>query len=303
MIDLSSLNPVVRGKFETNVPMRKHTWFGVGGMAAGVFSPVDSDDLAQFLTQLPQEIAVYPIGAGSNILVRDGGIDGVVILLSGLASIDNEDAVLNVGSGALDADVARAAAKMGLGGLEFLIGIPGTIGGGLRMNAGAYGSEFKDVVIRIEAIDRKGNHHTADVADLGMGYRNTNAPNDWIFTKAVLRTVPDDRDAIRARMKKIIASRGEAQPRGVRTGGSTFANPEGHKAWQLIDAADCRGKAIGNAAVSDKHCNFLINRGGATAADIETLGEEVRSQVKAKSGIELRWEIRRLGIKEEARHD
>ena len=303
MVNLSSFNPLTKGAFKTNIPMKNHTWFGVGGMAAAVFSPVDANDLRQFLTQLPQEIAVYPIGAGSNILVRDGGIDGVVIILSGLASIERDGAELHVGSGALDADVARAAAKMGLGGLEFLIGIPGTIGGGLRMNAGAYGDEFKDVVIRVEAIDRQGKHHAADVADLAMSYRKSGAPLDWIFTKAVLRTVPDDTSAIRARMKAIIASRGEAQPRGVRTGGSTFANPEGHKAWQLIDEADCRGKAIGNAAVSDKHCNFLINKGNATAADIETLGETIRSQVKAKTGIELRWEIRRVGIKEEASHD
>ena len=231
-----------------------------------------------------------------NLLVRDGGVAGVVIRLTdGLTAISHEGSIVTAQSGALDAEVARYAAKASLAGLEFLIGIPGSIGGGLRMNAGAYGGEFKDIVITAHGFDRQGNAITTTPTDMGMAYRHTDAPADWIFTSATLQTTSGDTSEIKARMKEIIASRGEAQPRGVRTGGSTFANPEGGKAWREIDRAGCRGLSVGGAQISEKHCNFLINTGDATASDIETLGETVRARVAANGGPDLRWEIRRVG--------
>lgn len=289
--------PNCRGEMTPATPLKQHTWFGVGGNAEVMFSPKDADDLAHFLRNTPSDIPIYPIGAGSNLLVRDGGMAGVVINTSThMNSITQDGTCLTVGAGVQDMDVARNAAKMGLEGLEFLIGIPGTVGGGLRMNAGAYGREFKDVTIRATAYDRAGNKHIATPTEMGMAYRHSDAPQDWIFTDATLQAAVGDEAEIRARMKEIVASRGDAQPRGVRTGGSTFANPTPHKAWELIDAAGCRGHAEGKAMVSEKHCNFLINNGGATAADIERLGEYIRAQVKATSGVELRWEIRRIGM-------
>jgi UDP-N-acetylmuramate dehydrogenase len=297
MIDLLQLLPKARGALTPLVPMKDHTWFGVGGVADVMFSPVDQDDLAAFLQATPDDVPVYPIGAGSNLLVRDGGMAGVVINMSVHMKTSMRDGDnLTVGAGMLDMDVARLAAKEGLTGLEFLIGIPGTIGGGLRMNAGAYGSEFKDVILAATALDRKGNIHRATPDEMGMAYRHSDAPNDWIFTEATLRGTAGKDEDIRARMKDIVASRGEAQPRGVRTGGSTFANPSPDKAWQLIDAAGCRGLENGKAMVSEKHCNFLVNNGGASAKDIEDLGEDIRARVKANSGIDLDWEIRRVGI-------
>ena len=296
MSDLMKRLPQVRGDLLANVSMAKHTWFGVGGMAEVMFSPKDSQDLADFLKHLDHDIPIYPIGAGSNLLVRDGGVDGVVInMTTHMNQIEQEGDRLIVGAGLHDADVARSAAKMGLAGLEFLIGIPGTIGGGLRMNAGAYGTEFKDIVIHAEAVDRNGIIHRATPSEMGMAYRHSDAPLDWVFTHAVLQANEGDSAEIRSRMKEIVGNRADAQPRGVRTGGSTFANPDGHKAWQLVDAAGFRGHTIGGAMVSDKHCNFLINKGDATATDIETLGENIRTAVKANAGVELRWEIRRLG--------
>jgi len=236
------------------------------------------------------------VGAGSNLLVRDGGVSGVVIKLgTHMKAIRHDGTRIIAETGASDADVARYAQKAGIGGLEFLIGIPGTIGGGLRMNAGAYGSEFKDVTIVAHGLDRSGKPVSATPAAMGMAYRHSEAPADWIFTAAELQGQKDDPAAIKARMKEIIASRGDAQPRGVRTGGSTFANPDGGKAWQEIDKAGCRGLSIGGAQVSEKHCNFLINTGTATAEDIETLGETVRDRVLAGGGPPLRWEIRRVG--------
>jgi len=296
MSNLLARLPKTRGELRKNVSMAKHTWFGVGGCADVMFSPQDQEDLAEFMAQLDPAIPVYPVGAGSNLLVRDGGIDGVVInMTTHMNTIEQDGDTLIVGAGLHDADVARVAAKRGLAGLEFLIGIPGTIGGGLRMNAGAYGREFKDIVIEAEAIDRQGNHHCATPPDMGMAYRHSDAPLDWIFTQATLKAQRGDIADIRVKMKEIVSNRADAQPRGVRTGGSTFANPEGHKAWQLIDQAGFRGKSEGEAMVSDKHCNFLINKGKASASDLETLGENVRAAVKAKDGIDLRWEIRRIG--------
>ncbi len=288
--------PDVRGTYTPNEPMARHTWFGVGGAADILFSPLDEDDLANFLAGCPHNIPIVTVGAGSNLLVRDGGVAGVVIKLgTHLKKIQHNGDCIIAQTGATDADVARYARKAGIAALEFLIGIPGTIGGGLRMNAGAYGSEFKDITIRAHGFNRHGNKFTATAADMGMAYRYSNAPSDWIFTSAELQGKEGDIATIRMRMKEIITSRGDAQPRGVRTGGSTFANPEGGKAWQEIEKVGCRGLSIGGAQVSNKHCNFLINNGNATAKDIETLGETVRKNVIAGGGPRLRWEILRIG--------
>ncbi|MEC8105969.1 MAG: UDP-N-acetylmuramate dehydrogenase [Pseudomonadota bacterium] len=288
--------PLVRGDYAAAVPMAGHTWFGVGGPADIIFSPADAADLGSFLAACPADIPLLAVGAGSNLLVRDGGIGGVVIRTPAhMNAVSHDGETVLAGAGALDAEVARHAAKAGLAGLEFLIGIPGTVGGGLRMNAGAYGGEFRDVVIRAHGFDRSGTPFSATPDDMGMAYRHSDAPDDWIFTHAEFRASAGDANRIRARMKEIVASRGDAQPRGVRTGGSTFANPPGGKAWQEIDAAGCRGMEIGAAQVSEKHCNFLINRGGASAHDIESLGETVRNRVAARGGPALRWEIRRVG--------
>jgi UDP-N-acetylmuramate dehydrogenase len=288
--------PQVRGDYAAAVPMAGHTWFGVGGPADIIFSPADAADLGSFLAACPADIPLLAVGAGSNLLVRDGGIGGVVIRTPAhMNAVSHDGETVLAGAGALDAEVARHAAKAGLAGLEFLIGIPGTVGGGLRMNAGAYGGEFRDVVIRAHGFDRSGTPFSATPDDMGMAYRHSDAPDDWIFTHAEFRASAGDANRIRARMKEIVASRGDAQPRGVRTGGSTFANPPGGKAWQEIDAAGCRGLEIGDAQVSEKHCNFLINRGGASAHDIESLGETVRNRVAARGGPALRWEIRRVG--------
>lgn len=295
MTALISRLPSVRGKYQTNISMAEHTWFGVGGAAEVLFTPADAEDLHTFLKALDADIPVYPVGAGSNLLVRDGGVSGVIISTKAIKHHHIEGTHLTVGSGWLDAEVARLASRENIAGLEFLIGIPGTIGGGLRMNAGAFGKEFRDVVMTATAIDRQGNWHEVTPAEMGMAYRHSNAPQDWIFVSATLIGESGKSEDIRATMKAIIATRSDAQPQGVRTGGSTFANPEGHKAWQLIDQAGCRGLAHGAAEVSEKHCNFLINRGNASAEDIETLGETIRDRVKATSQVDLRWEIRRIG--------
>jgi len=296
MTALISRLPSVRGKYQTNISMAEHTWFGVGGAAEVLFTPADAEDLHTFLKALDADIPVYPVGAGSNLLVRDGGVSGVIISTKAIKHHHIEGTHLTVGSGWLDAEVARLASRENIAGLEFLIGIPGTIGGGLRMNAGAFGKEFRDVVMTATAIDRQGNWHEVTPAEMGMAYRHSNAPQDWIFVSATLIGESGKSEDIRAAMKAIIATRSDAQPQGVRTGGSTFANPEGHKAWQLIDQAGCRGLAHGAAEVSEKHCNFLINRGNASAEDIETLGETIRDRVKATSQVDLRWEIRRIGM-------
>lgn len=296
MTDLISRLPEVRGDYALQDAMSSHTWFGVGGPADVIFSPRDEADLSHFLVNCDDDIPILPIGAGSNLLVRDGGVSGVIVKLTDhMNHIHHDGTVVTAQTGALDAEVARYAAKAGLTRLEFLIGIPGTVGGGLRMNAGAYGSEFKDITMIVNGFDRTGKPISATPAEMGMAYRHSDAPSDWIFTSASMQATPGDTAKIRTRMKEIVASRGDAQPRGVRTGGSTFANPDGGKAWQEIDRAGCRGLSVGAAQVSEKHCNFLINKGGATAEDIETLGETVRARVLASGGPELRWEIRRIG--------
>jgi UDP-N-acetylmuramate dehydrogenase len=288
--------PPVRGRLVPNAPIGPMTWFRVGGPAEVLFRPVDAADLADFLARTPPDVPVTVIGVGSNLLVRDGGIPGVVIRLGrGFAQIDTSDHEVSAGAGALDLNVALTAAQAGIAGLEFLSGIPGTVGGGFRTNAGAYGSEFKDVLITADAIDRGGQTHRATPEQLGLSYRHADAPADWIFVAARFRGKPDDPTAIADRLKQIQSAREASQPIRARTGGSTFANPPGRQAWQLIDAAGCRGLTRGDAMVSEKHTNFLINTGNATAADLEGLGEEVRRRVHQQFGILLHWEIRRIG--------
>jgi UDP-N-acetylmuramate dehydrogenase len=288
--------PPVRGRLTANAPIGPLTWFRVGGPAEVLFRPADEADLADFLKELPAEIPVTVIGVGSNLLVRDGGIPGVTVRLGrGLAAITAEGEQVRAGAGALDINVALSAAEAGIAGLEFLSGVPGTIGGGLSMNAGAYGGEIKDVLVQADAVDRSGTVHRVPVDELGLSYRRSDAPDDWIFTGALLRGRRGDPAEIALRMAEIKAAREASQPIRARTGGSTFANPPGDQAWRLIDAAGCRGLVRGGAMVSEKHTNFLINTGNASAADIEGLGEEVRRRVHAQFGITLEWEIRRVG--------
>ncbi len=288
--------PKVRGKLREGAQLAKVTWFQVGGPADVMFRPADEADLADFLKGKPDDMPVTVIGVGSNLLVRDGGIRGVVIRL-GRPFTDAviKDGDLHVGAGALDLNVAQVAQQSGIAGLEFLSGIPGTIGGALRMNAGAYGSEIKDVLISATAIDGKGIKHTVTPDEMGMSYRHCDLPEDWIFTSAILRGTAGDPDEIAKRMDEIQQARAGSQPIKSRTGGSTFANPVPERAWEVIDAAGCRGLTIGGAQMSEQHCNFMINTGNATALDLEQLGDEVRKRVKEHSGVELRWEIRRIG--------
>jgi UDP-N-acetylmuramate dehydrogenase len=272
-------------------------WFRVGGPAETLFRPADADDLATFLAAKPTDVSVQVIGVGSNLLIRDGGIPGVVVRLPGaLGKVSVEDNRVCAGAAALDAAVARAAADAGVAGLEFLRGIPGTIGGALKMNAGCYGREIKDIFVEATALDGNGDKHVLSAADMSFVYRKSQVPDDFIFVEAVFEGTHDDPAAIRARMEKLVEQRESTQPVKTRTGGSTFKNPPGHKAWQLIDESGCRGLIHGAAQVSPMHCNFLINTGDATASDIEALGEEVRARVKAKSSISLEWEIKRVGV-------
>ena len=288
--------PQIRGRYTFDAPLAPTTWFRVGGNADVLFKPADLEDLQHFLQQCPATLPVMTIGVASNLLVRDGGVEGVVIRLGGgFAEIEPEGEQIRVGAAALDVNLALAAQLAGIAGLEFLTGIPGTLGGALRMNAGCYGREIKDVLVSCRALDRRGQLHTLTPADLHLTYRHCGVPDDWIFVDAVLRGSADTPEAIAARMQDIQAKREASQPIRTRTGGSTFANPPGESAWKLIDAAGCRGLMVGGAQVSEKHCNFLINTGTASASDLENLGEQVKNRVKATSGIELRWEIRRIG--------
>ncbi len=289
--------PPLKGRLRLDADLAKITWFRVGGPAEVMFRPEDLEDLRTFLAAKPADVPVTVIGVGSNLLVRDGGVPGVVIRLGKeFANISVEGNLLRAGAATPDLYVARAARDAGLTGLEFLCGVPGTIGGALRMNAGAYGGEVKDILRRAWALDPAGGPRELGNSEMGFSYRHCGVPEDWIFTEAEFEGTPGDKAEITARMEEIGDSRMDSQPVRSRTGGSTFANPEGAKAWELIDAAGCRGLRIGNAMVSEQHCNFLINTGDATAADIEELGEEVRRRVKDNSGIELRWEIRRIGV-------
>ena len=290
--------PAVRGRLEANAPLADLTWFRVGGPAEVLFAPADEADLAEFLRAMPTDVPVYVIGVGSNLLVRDGGVPGVVIRLGrGFSDIKIEqDHRIRVGTAVPDVRVARFAYDNSIDGLTFLRGIPGSMGGALRMNGGAYGGETKDAVIQVRAVDRSGNVHVLNNADMKYTYRHCGAPEDFIFTEALLQGRPGIQADIQAAMDKITDSREATQPIKSRTGGSTFKNPPGNKSWQLIDKAGMRGFAVGHAKVSELHCNFLINEGGATATEIEKLGEAVRERVKATSGIELDWEIKRIGI-------
>jgi UDP-N-acetylmuramate dehydrogenase len=289
--------PPVRGQLIPQAPVGKQSWFGVGGPAEVLFRPADLADLAGFLAELRPAIPVTVIGVGSNILVRDGGIPGVTIRLGrGLAGIAFERGEVRVGAGTLDRIVAFAAAEEGISGLEFLSGIPGTIGGSLRMNAGAYGSEIKDVVVSATALDEFGRKHTLRRSELRFSYRYCSVDPRWVFVETRLRGQRGDRTQIASLLTKIRETRVATQPVRARTGGSTFKNPPGESAWRLIDQAGCRGLVRGGAVVSEKHANFLINTGNATAADLEGLGEEVRRRVNECSGIVLEWEIRRIGL-------
>ena len=289
--------PASRGTITRNAALKDVLWFRAGGPAEILFRPADIDDLHAFMAARPRDLPVTIIGVGSNLLVRDGGIPGVVVRLSGaFGKIERlGDTRLRVGAAALDASVARAAADAGIAGLEFLRGIPGTIGGALKMNAGCYGREIKDVFVEARAVNMEGATLTLTSANMGFTYRHSAAPDGLIFVDAVIEGTRGDPKDIHARMEELVAERESTQPIRSKTGGSTFTNPPGHKAWQLIDQAGCRGLTRGGAQVSEKHCNFLINTGDATAADIEALGEEIRARVKAHSGIELQWEIKRMG--------
>ena len=295
--DLKARVPNLRGRLLANQPLGEFTWFRVGGPAQAFFMPEDENDLAYVLRNLPADIPVNVIGAGSNLIVRDGGVPGVVVRLGrGFNEIGSEDNHrVAAGSAVLDVMVARAAQKAGIAGLAFLSGIPGTIGGALRMNGGAYGGETKDILIEARGVDRAGDMRSFSNAEMGFSYRHCGVPEDVIFTAAVFQGRAGDADAIAVEMAAIKSKREASQPRN-RTGGSTFKNPPGHSAWKLVDEAACRGLTIGGAQVSELHSNFLINLGNATAADIETLGEAVRARVKAHSGIELEWEIKRIGV-------
>jgi len=289
--------PAVRGRLLPGEPLGPFTWFRVGGAADVLFLPADHEDLGAFLQALPENVPVTVLGVGSNVIVRDGGVEGVVVRLAGrpFGAITVEGEFITAGAGALDAAVAKAAAKAGLAGLEFYAGIPGSVGGALTMNAGCYGAETKDILVRAWGYDRRGRRVDYGLADFGYTYRHSQAPADIIWVEATYRGRPDAPDAVAARIAEITARRETTQPIREKTGGSTFKNPEGHSSWKLVDAAGWRGKPHGGAMFSPLHANFMINTGEATAADLESLGEAVRADVKAKTGIDLQWEIKRIG--------
>ena len=294
---LKQTMPELRGRLTPHALMAELTWFRVGGPARVLFTPADEADLSYFLARKPFGIPIVVVGLGSNLLVRDGGFDGVVIRLGrGFGSITVEpEHRLRVGTAVPDATLARAAADAGIAGLALYRGIPGSIGGALRMNAGAHGGETKDILVSARAVSPDGTIHELSAADMGFAYRHCSIDPSWIFTQAVFQGTPGDRATILAAMDDVAAYREKHQPIKERTGGSTFRNPPGHSAWKLIDAAGCRGLRIGGAMVSEHHCNFLINVDNATSADIETLGETVRARVLSTSGLDLYWEIVRLG--------
>lgn len=291
--------PEVRGKLLRDEALAPFTWFRVGGPAEALFLPADEEDLSDFLQQLPAETPVTVLGVGSNVIVRDGGVPGVVVRLAGKhfaeVVIDEEDNQIIAGAGALDAAVARAAANAGLAGLEFYAGIPGTIGGALTMNAGCYGAETRDVLVSAWGYDRSGEMQVFQLEDFGYTYRHSQVPADIIWIQAIYQGRKDDPAAVKARMAEITSRRETTQPIREKTGGSTFKNPEGHSSWKLVDEAGWRGKMHGGAKFSELHSNFMINAEDATAADLEGLGEAVRADVKAKTGVQLDWEIKRIG--------
>jgi len=296
--------PPVRGKYLENAPLAGMTWLRVGGPAQVLFLPADEADLARFLAETPDDIPVHILGAGSNTLVRDGGVPGVVIRLT--APFGKVEAIsptrLKAGAAALDRKIAAMAAKAGIAGLEFFTGVPGAIGGAIRMNAGCYGTETKDILVEAVALDRSGRRMIIKPEELGYAYRHSEAPEDWIFVEATFEGTPDDPTSITARMDEITARRETTQPIREKTSGSTFKNPDPpgtpdqRKAWKLIDQTGWRGKRIGGARFSEQHANFLINDGTATAADLEAVGEGARADIKSATGIDLHWEVRRIGV-------
>lgn len=290
--------PPVRGRLTADAELAPLTWLRVGGRAEVLFQPEDVDDLAKFLSGTPDDIPVTVIGLASNLLIRDGGVPGVTIRLGrGPQAVAADGDLLHAGAGASVVKLARDARDAGIAGFEFLSGIPGSVGGGLRGNAGAHGAEIGDRFVAAAGVDRRGNRVTLDRRKMGFAYRGSTLPDDVIVTGAVFRGVAGDPAEITRRMDELAAKRAESQPQGARTGGSTFKNPPGHKAWELIDRAGCRGLRIGDAQMAEKHCNFLLNLGNATAADVEDLGEEVRRRVAAETGVELEWEIKRVGTR------
>jgi UDP-N-acetylmuramate dehydrogenase len=290
--------PQVRGRVTAGAPLAPLVWFKSGGAAQWLFEPKDADDLIHFLRDLDPAVPVMALGLGSNMIVRDGGVPGVVIRLGkAFAQVERRDEItLRCGGGASGILVSSTARDAGIGGVEFLRSIPGTVGGFVRMNGGAYGREVKDVLIDCDVVLRSGERQTLGVADLGYTYRHSALPRGAVVIAATFRGHPAEPAAIGAEMDRIAAEREASQPLRSKTGGSTFKNPQGHRAWALIDAAGCRGLTRGDAQVSEKHCNFLLNLGSATSAQIEALGEEVRTKVKAQSGVTLEWEIQRVGV-------
>jgi UDP-N-acetylmuramate dehydrogenase len=296
--EIPDLAEGIRGKLTPNQPLSAVTWFRTGGPAQLMFQPADEDDLATFLKKLPKDIPVLPVGLGSNLLIRDGGLKGVVVRLSakGFGQIEElGNNRLRAGAAVPDKRLAEAAAKAGLGGFAFYTGIPGGLGGALRMNAGAHGTETRDRMVELTAIDRDGNRHILSNSDMGYSYRQSGASSDLIFTSAVFEGVPQDEAAIREEMAAVVEHRENAQPIREKTGGSTFKNPDGNSAWKVVDAAGCRGLMVGGAQMSEMHCNFMINTGDATGHDLELLGETVRAKALEATGIRLEWEIKRLG--------
>ena len=294
--DLAATMPALRGSLAAHVPLAPRSWFKTGGPAEAFFAPADEDDLAYFLARCPGAVPILTIGAGSNLLIRDGGVDGVVIQLGrafAALAIDGEEII--AGAAVPDVKLASAAAQAGLSGFAFLRGIPGSVGGALRMNGGAYGRETSDALVSARGIDRAGRTHVFTASDMRFAYRHCGVAGDVIFTSARFAGSRGEVDAIRTEMAAITTARAATQPVNTRTGGSTFKNPPGEKAWALVDRAGCRGLLHGDAQVSDLHTNFLINRGAATAADLEELGELVRARVRATSGVTLEWEIARVG--------
>lgn len=297
MVDLSTL-PTVRGSLEENADIAKASWFRVGGTADILFKPADADDLSHFLKHCPTDTPITILGLCSNVIIRDGGIRGVVIKLGkqfASVSHDPDTHVITAGAGVIDMNVANYAAKHGLGGVEFLIGIPGSIGGAVKMNAGAYHREISDILVDCQVITRNGEIKTLSRNHIDMHYRHTDIADDIIVLSARLQTTPDDPEAVKQRLEDIKTKRSDSQPVKERTGGSTFANPDDHKAWELVDSVGGRGFQIGGAKMSEKHCNFMINTGNATACDLENLGDEMIKRVQDKHGITLRWEIKRIG--------
>lgn len=293
--------PSIRGRYTEGAELSKLTWFRVGGPAEVLYKPADLEDLSFFLSHKSAEIPLLTMGVGSNLLIRDGGVSGVVVRLQGFNNIVVQGNEIEVGAGVLDRTLALVAQDEELQDLEFLAGIPGTVGGALRMNAGCYGTEIKDILVSALAVDSQGKIHKLTPEDMGFSYRHCEIPQDWIFVGARFKAKSGNPQEIASRIEKLLAEREEAQPVKSRTGGSTFANPEGYKAWELIDKAGCRGLKIGGAQVSEKHCNFLINTGDATAEDLEVLGETLRARVLESSGVDLRWEIVRVGFNKKFR--